>query len=193
VDESSIVNNTSNSAIQFPAGERFSEARVKNADVNIQECSDAKLTEAIDEAGDANERASKNEREAAQLRKDAEDERLARTKSEENIAWRRLAKAQKEEIGARLKLFHVQFSVTEYLAHDQEAGSFASDIVSALRLTDWKVPDPSGERQMYEGGSALLGSDRFSLYRAVERSFRQELADELRSKSPSGGRACGSG
>jgi len=54
------------------AGERFSEARVKNADVNIQECSDAKVREATLEAGDAKASAASAEASEKALEKQAD-------------------------------------------------------------------------------------------------------------------------
>jgi hypothetical protein len=50
--------------------------------------------DAIERASTANQRASDNEHEAARLRKLAEEERLARVKIEERVAWRRLTKRE---------------------------------------------------------------------------------------------------
>jgi hypothetical protein len=106
---------------------------------------------AIERASSADERASKNEEEAARLRKVAEQERLARIKIEESVAWRRLTKAQQSRIGTRLSRFAGQQALLQYDASDIEAGTFALDIALALQLAKWRVSEPLQMLQMREG------------------------------------------
>jgi hypothetical protein len=112
-------------------------------------------SEAILEAGHANERASKNEVDAAQLRKDAEDERLKRVEIEERVEWRRLTKDQQRKIGAALQGFSGEIVSLGYNVHDVEAFLFASDIAAALHSASWKVSGPGGAFMF--GGSPITG------------------------------------
>jgi hypothetical protein len=80
------------------AGELLSAVRTSNLSgvliANIEE----RAGKAEQKAGEANDRASANEKDAAQLRRDAESERLARVQIEGKVEWRRLA--------TNLKLLH---------------------------------------------------------------------------------------
>jgi len=73
-------------------------------------------------------RAAEAERETAQLSKDAEDERLARVKLEEAVAWRRLTKSQIAEMGSVLAAYPKQLTALVYNVSDLEAYGFAMDI-----------------------------------------------------------------
>jgi hypothetical protein len=96
-------------------------------------------------AGGAYERAAEAEKEAAQLRKDAEDERLARVNIEAKVAWRHLTEKQKTDVGASLGDFSNQEGASFwYEAADTEAGMFAVDIADALRLAHIVVQPPGG-------------------------------------------------
>lgn len=71
------------------ANERAAKAEEHLADANRRAAeADQKAESFRLDIAKANERASNNEKEAALLRKAAEDERLARVKLEESIAWR---------------------------------------------------------------------------------------------------------
>ena len=101
-------------------------------------------------AAQANERASANEREAARLRaeaerleKEAEDERTARVKIEDNVAWRTINDAQRKDIGTRLSRFAPQLAECSFLSSDMEAFSFSADLADALRAARWQVIPPS--------------------------------------------------
>jgi hypothetical protein len=69
--------------------------------------------------------------EAARLQKLAEDERLARVKIEEDVAWRRLTRDQQKIMAVRIKSFSSEPVFLFYNLNDLEAGSFATDIAGA--------------------------------------------------------------
>ncbi len=72
-----------------------------------------------------------------------EEEKMARIKLEEKVAWRRLTKDQKEEISSRLSRFTGQPVTVSYSPTDHEGMGFALDIVSTLRLAGWKADGPT--------------------------------------------------
>lgn len=96
-------------------------------------------------AGEANDRATANEAEAAQLRKDAEAEQLARVEIEESIAWRRLTKEKQSLIAFHLNRFKGQPASLWYNVGDREAEVFAFDIGEALQNAKWRVYSPAGK------------------------------------------------
>jgi hypothetical protein len=106
---------------------------------------------AAESASQADERASENEKEAARLRKLAEDERLARIKIEERVAWRRLTRAQQAEIGTRLAAFSGEVALIQYDGGDMEEYAFGLDIASAMHLGKWRVAEPLEMIMMREG------------------------------------------
>jgi hypothetical protein len=110
---------------------------------------------AKERASNADERAAVNEKEAARLSKAAEDERLARIKIEERVAWRRLTKDQQSEIGLRLKPFSGQVALVQYDGNDIEEYEFGLDIASALQLAQWRISEPLGMLMMREGPVSL--------------------------------------
>ena len=77
-------------------------------------------------------RAAETEREAANLRKEAEDEHSARVKIEARVAWRRLTESQIVEIGSNLHHFPRLNVAVGYDGTDAESSSFSSDIADAL-------------------------------------------------------------
>jgi cell division septum initiation protein DivIVA len=87
--------------------------------------------------------ATENEKEAAQLRKDAEglkkqaeDERSERVKIQARVAWRSLTDRQKEDIGSTLRRTFSNLRVSVwYHVGDTEGSWFAADIADALTAT----------------------------------------------------------
>lgn len=89
--------------------------------------------EANERAGLANERASANEKEAAQLRKLAEDERLARVKLEERQGGREIKAKQKALIISSLARFKGRrFVVFVGEPNDSEVGHFTAEFLDTL-------------------------------------------------------------
>jgi hypothetical protein len=105
--------------------------------------SDERAGKAFERASEADERASINEKESARSRKLAEDEKLARVKLEETVAWRSLSNSQKSQGAPRLKNFSGEGVTCSYLGSDMEAFSLSSDIASMLRAAEWQVIPPS--------------------------------------------------
>jgi hypothetical protein len=103
------------------------------------------------DASKADERAAANEKEAARLGKAAEDERLARVKIEEAIAWRRLAPERRAELAVYLKGFSGQRVWLIYNLNDVEAFGFAMDLATALQLAKWDATEPEPIWKMTEG------------------------------------------
>lgn len=97
-----------------------------------------------------NERASANEKEAARLRKVAQDESLARLQLEAELAWRRISKDSQSATAAHFVRLPGQMAQISYNAADLEAQSFASDIASALRRAKWEVFEPQGIANMHQ-------------------------------------------
>ena len=105
-------------------------------------------------AGEANERASKNEKEAARLNKLAEDERTARVNLQKQLAWREPTDAQLDRIRSRLLLFSgQQFDVTTYPS-EPECLNLANRLYAVAIHGGW-VLDP--QRKYAELHSILSG------------------------------------
>ncbi len=107
-----------------------------------------------EEAGDANERASNNEKESVQLRKDAETEHLARVKIEAAVGWRSLTKKQKQDMGAALVSFNSKAGANMWFdGSSTEAEMFADDIAEALRYGHITTSSPGSVLVMHKGGN----------------------------------------
>ena len=135
--------------VQFFASRKETNLRKKNDE--LFSIVNSETAQALERAAQANERASQNEREAARLSKIAEDERSARVKIEENVAWRRLTRDQQAKMASRLKSFSGESVLLQYNVNDLEADSFASDIALALQQAKWRVSEPLAVLQMREG------------------------------------------
>lgn len=110
------------------------------------------LRDVTNTAGEANERAAVANLRASRLEKETEDERMARVKIEDAVAWRRLSKAQIQEIGTRLAVFHTQLTSLAYNVADLEAYNFATDIDVALHeFAKWNIAEPQAVLKMREG------------------------------------------
>ena len=134
------------------------DARVRAANVEVAAKGfDLKIAEAHRDAeiakqgaAEANERASANEQEASRLRskaaeleKQVEDERTARVKIEDRVAWRTINDEQRKDMVSRLSRFAPQLAECSFLSSDMEAFSFSADIADSLRAARWKVIPPS--------------------------------------------------
>jgi hypothetical protein len=129
------------------AGEGIAEGYVSWADGTLQTFNDILLTETRKDTGFALERASQNEREAAQLRKEAarlnaaaEHEGMLRVELEGKVAWRRLSKANQAILTRSMSPFKGVYAAVPY--SDLEGFSFASDIALSLRAAHLQVFSP---------------------------------------------------
>jgi hypothetical protein len=100
------------------------------------------LSELKLKAAEANDRATKNEQEAARLAKEAEDARMARAELEAKVAWRKLEPKVQSEIEAHLSAFAKEPALIAYDPNDVEAYAFASDIAATLHASKWDVEEP---------------------------------------------------
>jgi hypothetical protein len=80
--------------------------------------------------------------EAAQRRKEAEAEHLARVKIEATVAWRSFSKEQQSIFSDNLKLLAGLKVGVSYLNGEAEGLGFANDIATALRAAKWSVFSP---------------------------------------------------
>ena len=94
-----------------------------------------------------------DEKEAAELRKDAEDEHLARAKIEAAVAWRSLSDQQKRDMGAALASFSQRSGASIWFnGSSTEAEMFADDIAQALRFGHITTTSPGGIMEMRQSG-----------------------------------------
>jgi len=121
--------------ILFGAGALITANRLHT--IQEKELSELKL-----KAAEANDRATKNEQEAARLAKEAEDARMARAELEAKVAWRRLEPKVQSETAAHLSAFAREPALVAYDPNDVEASAFASDIASTLHAAKWDVAEP---------------------------------------------------
>jgi hypothetical protein len=133
------------------AGELLGQVRTSELSGPLIADTEEHAGNAEQKAGEANDRASVNEKEAAQLRKDAEGERLARVKIEARVAWRKLDKQTQIDMASDLTRFSKEPSLVSYNPEDIEAASFASDIVATLHAAKWGVFDALSVLSMREG------------------------------------------
>jgi hypothetical protein len=135
------------------AGELLSAVRTSQLSGQIIANIEERAANAEQKAGEANDRATANEREAAQLRKDAEAEHLARVKIEAAVAWRQLSDKDKRDIGAAVTEFQSLVAASVWFnASSTEAEIFADDIAEALRNGKIIVQPPGGVMEMRESG-----------------------------------------
>jgi hypothetical protein len=131
--------------------ETYAEGKVSDIDARIRSHESDKITAAesaagaaIKKAADANGRASDNEKEAAQLRKDAAD-------LEDSISWRRISSDKRSSIAARLRSYVGQFAWITYNMNDVESNDFGVDIAATLKLAHWIPTEPEALLKMFEG------------------------------------------
>jgi hypothetical protein len=142
------------------AGEFEADSFVSKADGFVQKFDEILLTDAQYQtelakgrAGGAYERAATAEKEAAQLRREAEAEHLARVKIEAAVAWRQLSDKDKRDIGAAVAEFQSLAAASVWFnASSTEAEIFADDIAEALRNGKIIVQPPGGIMEMRESG-----------------------------------------
>lgn len=119
-------------------------------------------------------------KEAARLRKQAEDEAMARVEIEDRVAWRKLSDKQQLEINTRLIRFSGQYVTVMYTPRDdQEAGLFSSDIKHVLGMAMWDTTAPQMRGDNPAGG--ILASAPAS----IDTGVTVERTDDAASKRSS--------
>jgi hypothetical protein len=81
--------------------------------------------------------------EAQNAKTQAEDERAARVKIEDSVAWRSFSPYQQKEITSALSRFAGQLVECQFLSGDTEAFAFSSEIAATLRAAMWQAIPPS--------------------------------------------------
>jgi hypothetical protein len=120
------------------AGERVAEVKVKDFDLRVQGCSDAKVREATLEAGDANQKAGEANERASENKKEA-------TLIEESLTGRKLSPEDTKALSQGVSRLQGQHTVwIRYRVGDAEAEVFAWDIAKALHDAKWNVYSPAG-------------------------------------------------
>lgn len=140
------------------SGEFVADSFVSKADGYVQQFDEILLADAQRQtelakirAGGAYERAANAEKEAAQLRNEAEAEHLARVKIEAAVAFRELTERQKQDIGIAVQPFaSVAVASVWFNASSTEAELFADDISEALAAGHIRVQPASGMLEMRE-------------------------------------------
>jgi hypothetical protein len=109
---------------------------------NLKEgLADQKIAEANERAGRAEQSAGEANERAAKANLLAEQERLARVKIEERLAWRRISPRQHDVFVEELKPFAGSLAVVSAFSNaDIESKTFASDISQVLKDAGWKAP-----------------------------------------------------
>lgn len=79
------------------------------------------------------------EQDAARLNKEAEDERLARTKIEQQLAWRQLNSSQQEDLTNKLRPFQKTAIDIFIYGNSPEIAQIASSLVSTLQRAGWNA------------------------------------------------------
>jgi hypothetical protein len=147
------------------AGEMFAEVMISDADRNIEAFNTATLADERRETALALARAAEAEltasgfdlliaearKDAAESKKDAESERLARVRLQEDIAPRRLTSDERKKLSEATAQSAGIVALIQYGGNDTEANAFGVDIATALSLAHWRPTDPMEVLEMREG------------------------------------------
>jgi hypothetical protein len=113
-------------------GEVAFEGLASNADTRLRTHESDVLSNAETQAGSANERASEAEKVTAQLRKEAEDEHMARVELEDKVAFRKLSEANKTSLRESMAHFKGMYAAFP-CPGEMESCSLASELAKTLR------------------------------------------------------------
>lgn len=117
------------------------EAEMAHAKQEVQQAR-SEAARSLNEALSTQERISKNEKEAARLRKVAEKERLAALELKRQLAPRRLSSNIQIKLAGKLLPYRGQRATVVYRAGDLEASAFAGDLTRALIRVGWVSSGP---------------------------------------------------
>jgi len=125
------------------AGEVIFEGRTFILENRQERESQVTISSLKDRTSTSEAKTAQLQRDAAQLIKDAEDERLARVKIEASVAWRELSAAQERELCNVLSPYSgtgkLALGFVSHESSDREAGNFAIEIAKALRCGNWNT------------------------------------------------------
>jgi hypothetical protein len=152
------------------SGELVIEAKIGTLETSIRKANDdlrlaleQKVEDADTKASAADQTAADNERKAASLQKQAEDEHTARVKIEAAVVFRQLTPQQKGKLGDDLARFKGRVGISFwYQANDAEAQLFGDDLAEALRAKGAIVQPPGNFLSMKatgKYGDPIVGAD----------------------------------
>src|SRR5262249_44734132 len=119
------------------------------------------------------------QKDAAEARRTAEQERLARVKIEERVAWRRLTKDQQSEIASRLRRFSGETASVWFNQGDIEGSTFASEIASMLQEAKWSLVSPPSSLMTMGAGPVETGVTLASTGDKASRDASEVIVREL--------------
>jgi hypothetical protein len=180
------------------AGELFADGGVFVFSRHLQTISESEFAVLNRDAGEARQKASASderskqlEKDAAQLRKDAETEHLARVQLEAKVAWRRLSNKERSDLASALGRFPPNSEGASFwtLAGDAEAGAFSVDLAEAIKLTGVVVRPPGEIMSMRSAGKFGdpikpfdFGVSVISTKDEISRNFAEHLIKELNNR-----------
>jgi hypothetical protein len=127
------------------SGELYMDARIGSVETAIRKANDDRASLLSGELGKANERASVNAKEAAQLRHEA-------ALIEQSLAWRQLNGHDEYLLASRLGVFKQETFSLSYIISDVEGGRFAWEIAGALHKARLNVLSPGSFADAAEFG-----------------------------------------
>ncbi len=115
----------------------------------------------------------------AKANKAAEDERMARVKLQERVAWRTISPTEIARIGSKLRIHQGIHIYVGTLAGNEEAVSFSEDIADIIKAAGWTFPGvtPYGNLGVQRTG-LRISTTRDAQSRAAAMALRAEL-DQL--------------
>jgi len=120
-------------------GEYTFSSRIAQKAAQLQRLSDQEVAVANQRASEANERASSNEKETARLRKEAEDERLARVELQTQLEPRGLTRRQIATLDDYLSHQQSRTLITiKVNPGDPEAFQYAAKLQNVIQKSGWK-------------------------------------------------------
>lgn len=144
------------------------EARVQEANLEIARLNKETAKLSVDAESARADIAKANER-AAEANQKAEEERLARVKLEDKVAWRTLTQEQQERISSKIKQFAGQ-QYMNFVASDPEAINFLRLIDAVIKAGDWNKLPPKGPLTSLEEGATIIVKSGISIQIAPSRA-----------------------
>jgi hypothetical protein len=141
------------------AGELFFHLKAGRIETRLRNTNHQLVATIQGEASNAAERAAANEIKAAQLRKQAEDERMARVQIEEALQPRRLNRKEQSALNAGVSGFAGETVSLWFPMVDTEAQLFASELALALHKAGWRVFAPAGVITTPQSGRPFKGPE----------------------------------
>jgi len=124
-----------------------------------------------------NERAGNLEVQAETLRKEAEDEHMARVRLQERVAWRTIQPSDIASIGLRLRSHHGIQVFIGTVANNEEAIALSDDLTELVNTARWSQARPA--IAFTYTGEQVIGLDIFATRDEPTRAAAHDLSREL--------------